>query len=64
MNKIRVGLVTAWGECGMGYVARNWVYTFNKYDDKIEYQIYSRSFPRLKIFRWQGSKVVDGPEQM
>ena len=30
MNKIRLGLVTAWGECGMGYVARNWVYTFNK----------------------------------
>ena len=64
MNKIRVGLVTAWGECGMGYVARNWVYTFNKYDDKIEYQIYSRSFAWLKKFRWRGSKVVDGPDQM
>ncbi len=28
MSKVRVGLVTAWGECGMGYLARNWVYTF------------------------------------
>ena len=34
MSKIKVGLVTAWGECGMGYVARNWIYTFNKFIDK------------------------------
>ena len=64
MSKIRVGLVTAWGECGMGYVARNWVYTFNKYKEKIEYQIYSRSFPWLQKFRWEGPLVIDGPEQM
>ena len=41
MTKIRVGLVTAWGECGMGYIAKNWVYTFKKYPDKIDYQIFS-----------------------
>ena len=64
MNKIRLGLVTAWGECGMGYVARNWVYTFNKYNEKIEYQIYSRSLPWLTKFRWQGPMVINGPEQM
>ena len=23
MKKINLGLVTAWGECGMGYIARN-----------------------------------------
>ena len=64
MNKILLGLVTAWGECGMGYVARNWVYTFNKYNEKIEYQIYSRSLPWLTKFRWQGPMVINGPEQM
>ena len=45
MTKIRVGLVTAWGECGMGYIAKNWVYTFEKYPDKIDYLIYSRAYP-------------------
>ena len=64
MSKIRVGLVTAWGECGMGYVAKNWVYTFKKYSSKIDYQIYSRSFPWMKNFRWHGPSVIDGPEQM
>jgi len=64
MTKIRVGLVTAWGECGMGYIAKNWVYTFNKYPDKIDYQIYSRAYPWLSPFRWHGPNIIDGPEQM
>jgi hypothetical protein len=64
MTKIRVGLVTAWGECGMGYIAKNWVYTFEKYPDKIDYQIYSRAYPWLSPFRWHGPNIVDGPEQM
>ena len=37
MAKIKLGLVTAWGECGMGYLAKNWVHTFDKYSDKIDY---------------------------
>ena len=64
MTKIRVGLVTAWGECGMGYIAKNWVYTFEKYPDKIDYQIYSRAYPWLSPFRWHGPKIINGPEQM
>ena len=31
MTKIKIGIVTAWGECGMGYVAKNWIYTIEKY---------------------------------
>ena len=34
MKKKKIGLVTAWGECGMGYVAKNWIYTFDKYKSK------------------------------
>ena len=64
MSKIRVGLVTAWGECGMGYVARNWSYTFDKFIDRIDYQIYSRSLPWMVKFRWHGPNVIDGPDQM
>ena len=64
MTNIRVGLVTAWGECGMGYIAKNWVYTFNKYPDKIAYQIFSRAYPWLSPFRWHGPNIIDGPEQM
>ena len=64
MNSIRLGLVTAWGECGMGYIAKNWIHTFNKYPDKINYQIYSRSDPWLTPFRWHGPNVIDGPSQM
>ncbi len=63
-SKIKLGLVTAWGECGMGYIAKNWVYTFNKYPDKIDYQIYSRAYPWLSPFRWKGKNVINGPEQM
>ena len=62
MTKIKVGLVTAWGECGMGYIAKNWVYTFNKYPDKINYQIYSRAYPWLSPFRWHGSNIIDGDD--
>ena len=64
MSKVRVGLVTAWGECGMGYLARNWVYTFEKFSSQINYQIYSRSLPWLMQYRWHGPNVIDGPEQM
>lgn len=64
MAKKRIGIVTAWGECGMGYIAKNWTYTLDKYNDKIEYQIYSRSFPWLTPFRWHGPKVINGPETM
>ncbi len=64
MGKIKLGLVTAWGECGMGYIAKNWVYTFDKYPDKINYQIYSRAYPWLSPFRWHGENIIDGPERM
>ena len=37
----KIGLVTAWGECGMGYLAKNWVHTLNKFTDKIDLQIFS-----------------------
>ena len=64
MKKNRIGLVTAWGECGMGYVAKNWIHTFDKYKNKIDYQIYSRAYPWLTPFRWQGNNVINGPETM
>jgi len=64
MNKKRIGIVTAWGECGMGYIAKNWTYTLDKYKSKLEYQIYSRAFPWLTPFRWHGPNVVNGMETM
>ena len=64
MKKIKLGLVTAWGECGMGYLAKNWVYTFDKHSSKINYQIYSRSNKWLAPFRWKGKNVVNGPDLM
>ena len=64
MKKIRVGLVTAWGECGMGYLAKNWVYTLNKFDDKIDLQIFSRAKKWLSPYRWYGENVIQGPESM
>jgi hypothetical protein len=48
----------------MGYLARNWVYTFEKFSSQIDYQIYSRSLPWLMQYRWHGPNVIDGPEQM
>lgn len=63
-KKIKVGLVTAWAECGMGYVAKNWVYTMNKFSDQIDYQIYSRAVKTFTPFRWHNDHVVDGPEIM
>lgn len=63
-SKVRVGLVTAWGECGMGYLAKNWVNTFDRYPERVEYQIYSRANPWLTPLRWHGPNVVDGPEDM
>ncbi len=64
MRKWRVGLVTAWAECGMGYLAKNWVYTFRKNLDRLEYQIYSRALPVIAPFRWRSDKVVTGPTGM
>ncbi len=64
MSKLRVGLVTAWAECGMGYLAKNWVHTFDKNLDKIDYQIYSRAVEAFTPFRWKGSNVIDGPATM
>ena len=64
MKKKKIGLVTAWGECGMGYVAKNWVHTFDKYKSEIEYQIYSRAYSWLTPFRWKGKNVIDGVENM
>ena len=64
MSKVRIGLVTAWGECGMGYVARNWIHTFNKFIDQIDYQIYSRAHSWLTPFRWHGPNIIEGPGQM
>ena len=48
----------------MGYIAKNWTYTFDKNPNKIDYQIYSRAYPWLSPFRWHGQNVVDGPEKM
>lgn len=64
MKRLRVGLVTAWAECGMGYLAKNWVHTFDKNLDKMEYQIYSRAVKAFTPFRWTGDNVIDGPETM
>jgi len=64
MKKKKIGLVTAWGECGMGYVAKNWVHTFKKYQNLIDCQIYSRAYPWLTPFRWQGPNVINGLENM
>ena len=64
MKKIKVGLVTAWGECGMGYLAKNWVYTLNKFDDKLTLQIFSRAKKWLNPYRWYGDNVVQGLDSM
>ena len=64
MKKKRIGLVTAWGECGMGYLAKNWVYTLNKFDDKVNLEIFSRAKKWLLPYRWYGDNVVQGPDSM
>ena len=64
IKKKKIGLVTAWGECGMGYVAKNWVHTFNKHQSKLDYQIYSRAHAWLTPFRWTGKNVINGYESM
>ena len=64
IKKKKIGLVTAWGECGMGYVAKNWAHTFDKYQSKLEYEIYSRAHSWLTPFRWKGENVINGPETM
>jgi len=48
----------------MGHLARNWVHTFEKHPDLLEYQIFSRAYPWLTPLRWRGPHVVDGPEDM
>jgi glycosyltransferase involved in cell wall biosynthesis len=48
----------------MGYLARNWVHTFDKHPDKIDYEIFSRADPWLTPLRWHGPQVIDGPEDM
>ena len=60
----RVGIVTAWAECGMGHIARNWIHTFDKHPDKITYSIFSRANPWLTPFRWHDGPIVEGPESM
>ena len=60
----RIGLVTAWGECGMGYLAKNWVYTLNKFKDTIDLQIFSRAKKWLTPYKWQGDNVINGNETM
>ena len=60
----KIGLVTAWGECGMGYLAKNWVYTLNKFKDKIDLQIFSRAKKWLTPYRWDGPNVIQGGESM
>jgi len=48
----------------MGHIARNWVHTFDKHPEKIEYSIFSRANPWLAPFRWGGDKVTRGPDTM
>ena len=60
----KVGLVTAWGECGMGYLAKNWVYTLNKFQDQIDLQIFSRAKKWLTPYRWDGPNIIQGEESM
>ena len=43
MQKTKIGIVTAWGECGMGYIAKNWVYTIEKYPELFDYKIFCRA---------------------
>jgi 1,2-diacylglycerol 3-alpha-glucosyltransferase len=64
MKKIKVGVVTAWAECGMGYLAKNWIHTLDKHPDKIDYQIFSRSNKHLSKFRWLDKNVTQGPDEM
>ncbi|MDP7027979.1 MAG: glycosyltransferase [Candidatus Marinimicrobia bacterium] len=64
MKKINIGIVTAWGECGMGYIAKNWVYTLEKYNFKFNYNIFCRAVDKFTPFRWKGNNVIQGPETM
>ena len=64
MTKKKIGIVTAWGECGMGYIAKNWIYTINKYPDLFEYNIFCRAVKKFTPFRWHGENVTQGPESM
>ncbi|PKN00153.1 MAG: hypothetical protein CVU78_02565 [Elusimicrobia bacterium HGW-Elusimicrobia-2] len=64
MKPVRVGIVTAWAECGMGHIARNWAHSFDKHPGQINYSIFSRGNPWLTPLRWHGEKIVEGPESM
>ena len=52
MQKTKIGIVTAWGECGMGYIAKNWVYTIEKYPELFDYKIFCRAVNHFTPFRW------------
>ena len=64
MQKTKIGIVTAWGECGMGYIANNWIYTIQKYPDLLEYKIFCRAVDKFTPFRWYGNNVTQGYESM
>ena len=64
MKRVHVGIVTAWAECGMGHIARNWIHTLNKYPDSVQYQIFSRANPWISGLRWHGPDIIEGPESM
>ena len=64
MIKNKIGIVTAWGECGMGYIAKNWIYTLEKFPDLFEYKIFCRAVNHFTPFRWHGKNVTQGPESM
>ena len=64
MQKTKIGIVTAWGECGMGYIAKNWVYTIEKYPELFEYKIFCRAVDKFSPFRWYGNNVTQGYESM
>ena len=64
MKKNKIGIVTAWGECGMGYIAKNWIYTLNKYPDLFDFKIFCRAVDKFTPFRWHGNNVTQGSESM
>ena len=64
MQKTKIGIVTAWGECGMGYIAKNWVYTIEKYPELFDYKIFCRAVDKFTPFRWYGNNVTQGYESM
>ena len=64
MKKTKIGIVTTWGDCGMGYIAKNWIYTIEKFPELFEHQIFSRAVKKFTPFRWYGQNIIQGPESM